>query len=135
MVAISFSVFKDKILDGTKTQTIRRYKPQRYEQIKRIRKLQLYWHQRRKDSELLREAELEDIFKLNFVWLEDDTKVLTRWDEEKQDWIRCTEEEQKEIWKRDGFSSFDDMIVWFSEHYEEDMWMMCFMVIRWKVKE
>ena len=40
---ISFSVFKEKILDGTKTQTIRRYSEFQYKRFCNAKKYQLYW--------------------------------------------------------------------------------------------
>ena len=69
MVAISFNyrAFSDMILRGDKDQTIRPYNPERYEQIKRIGKLQLYWKQRTKECFKIADAELTEIFKIKFI--------------------------------------------------------------------
>ena len=53
MPLIGFTVFKEKILDGTKTQTTRKF---RKHPIKVGDKLYLYWHTRQKDCEKLGEA-------------------------------------------------------------------------------
>lgn len=53
MPAISFSVFKDKILSGEKKQTIRL---PRKNPIKAGDRLYLYWHQRSPNNELLLET-------------------------------------------------------------------------------
>jgi hypothetical protein len=53
MVLIGFTVFKEKILDGTKRQTIRKL---RKYPVKEGDKLYLYWHLRQKDCEKLCET-------------------------------------------------------------------------------
>lgn len=53
MPAISFSVFKEKVLDGSKRQTIRAH---RKNPIKSGDKLYLYWKQRSPECEKLGEA-------------------------------------------------------------------------------
>lgn len=50
---LGFTVFKEKILDGTKTQTIRKL---RKRPIKEGDKLYLYWYLRQKDCEKLGES-------------------------------------------------------------------------------
>ena len=132
MVAISFSVFKDKILSGEKTQTTRPWNQKRYEQIKRIRKLQLYWHQRRKDSELLKEVDLEDIFAIGFSNDAYHFLIFRIFEDGSLSVLRRTlPHEAGEIVYRDGFSSFNEMKNWFFERYGPKMNDMPFMVVRW----
>ena len=136
MVAISFSVFKDKILNSTKTQTIRPFNPKRYEQIKKIGKLQLYWKQRTKECRLLKEVELEDIFVIAFTGKENYIGIYEV-DGTDIHFVRyATEEEVKEIVRRDGFKNFLEMYNWFAKKYKSSeysgLFGMYFMVIRWK---
>ena len=63
MVAISFSVFKEKIIDDTKKQTIRQ--PRKHP-IKVDDKLQLYWKLRTKETELLKEVICREIIHIEF---------------------------------------------------------------------
>lgn len=111
MVAISFSVFKDKILDGTKTQTIRPYTKQRYKALQKCDTLQLYWRQRTKDCELLRVARKESVFLIEFSNLLD-------WSEE--------------LARRDGFGDFAEMLAWFFKKYgAENVMSETWIVTRW----
>jgi hypothetical protein len=119
MVAISFSIFKDKLLSGEKTQTIRPYNEKRFNQIKRIGKLQIYWKQRSKECEKLFDAELTEIFKLpSFKELYEHHYVPVK--------------DLQELAQRDGFECFHSMLYWFRRKYGEKFWDMEFMVIRWK---
>jgi hypothetical protein len=54
MYLLGFSVFKEKILSGEKRQTIRILGKRRPPRVGEA--LRLYWHLRRRDCELLREA-------------------------------------------------------------------------------
>ena len=53
MPLLGFTTFKDKLLDGTKKQTVRKL---RKHPIKVGDKLYLYWHLRQKDCEKLGEG-------------------------------------------------------------------------------
>ncbi len=139
MVAISFSVFKDKILSGEKTQTIRPYSPKRYGQIKKIERLQLYWKQRTKECELLREVNLEsiDIIRLyapyNLAAFDSQgTTVghIHRWSGKR--WMLVDQKEFFDTCKRDGFETIADMYEWFRRKYKDRRYNMVFMRIRWK---
>lgn len=115
---ISFSVFKEKILDGTKKQTIRRYTKKRYEQFcnayNKKKKFQLYWGNPRNGGELLKEVEPDFIpYVISF------DKNNRNFDEEK-------------VAKADGFKNYDEMRNWFWEKYGMKMYTEQFMVIRWK---
>ena len=60
MTAISFSMFKDKLLSGEKTTTIRPLDIPRIEQMHRLG-IQVYWKQRTKESEKLFDARLKSV--------------------------------------------------------------------------
>ena len=131
MVAISFSVdgFVEKIRNGAKDQTIRPFNAKRYEQIKRIKKLQLYWKQRTKECFKIADAELTEIFKIRFK------NLIQIWDEDKQKWAQATTEQIGEIIKRDGFEDGWQLYNVLYNTYGEKMHEMEFMVIRWKLLE
>ncbi len=131
MVAISFSVFKEKILDGTKTQTIRRYKPQRYEQLKKKGALQLYWKQRTKECELLMRVGLQELFIIKFTYRKENFAFYTYEDGAFHFDRYATPTESKEIITRDGFRNVRELFRWFFEHYGPEMNSTYFMVIRW----
>ena len=130
MVAISFSKrknFPDLIKQGIKDQTIRPFNQRRYEQIKRIKKLQLYWKQRTKECFKIADAELTEIFKIRFK------NLIQIWDDEKQDWTQAMTEQIEEIVKRDGFEDGWQLYNVLYNTYGEKMHEMEFMVIRWKL--
>ncbi len=140
MVAISFSVFKDKIITGEKTQTIRPYSEKRYKSIVKNKKLQLYWKLRTKHAEKLADAVLEDIqiirlyapLQLSFFDSEQTTiGWIHRWDGHK--WVKVVAEEMRDIAKRDGFDSISDMYHFFQKKYGKKIFGMNFMLIRWRV--
>ena len=129
MVAISFSVdgFVEKIRSGAKDQTIRPFNQRRYEQIKRIKKLQLYWKQRAKECFKIADAEVTEIFKIRFK------NLIQIWDENKQEWVQATTEQIEEIVRRDGFESGWELYNVLYNTYGENIHEMDFMVIRWKL--
>lgn len=113
MVAINFSVFKDKILNGSKRQTIRLLNKKWCRVFDKTElcytvMLQLYWRQRSKESELLMEIELRSLFpkKLNQI----------------------TEKEAFD----DGFKSLEELWVWFKKTYPKiDFEKEYLMIIKW----
>ena len=109
MALIGFTVFREKILDGTKTQTIR--KP-RKRPIKAGETLYLYWHARRLDCELLKVVQCSEV-------------LVKKWGEMKND---------LELAKRDGFSGLEDFRNWFVMHYNPTDETE-FIVIRWGDKD
>jgi hypothetical protein len=130
VVAVSFSVFRDKLLSGEKDQTIRPFSECRYCQIaKKGRKLQIYWKQRTKECEKLFDATPVEVFK---VWLDPDSRSIYRYDE----WagkVPLTAEEQEEIVRRDGFDSVESFFEFFLERYGEAYLRdNAFMVIRFR---
>ena len=130
MVAISFSMFKDKIRLGEKRQTIRPYSPNRYEQMVRIGRVQLYWKQRAKECEKLGEGRITRVFRIRFLKNKGVGEYTTN------GWliIRYSREREEDLARRDGFGSFDEMWEWFHDHYGERMFRIPFMVIRWELR-
>jgi len=137
MVAISFSLkedFPEMIRQGIKDQTIRPLNEKRFEQIKRIRKLQLYWKQRTKECYKIADAELTEIFKMMFKKV-GITTFFGKFNEKTQEYELMGFEESWNLAIRDGFNSIHEMIDAFYETYGEKMYEMEFMVIRFKVEE
>jgi hypothetical protein len=131
IVAISFSARKDfpnLIKQGIKNQTIRPFNAKRYAQIKRIKKLQLYWKQRTKECSKIADAELTEIFKIRFK------NLIQIWNENRQEWIDADIEQIKEIIKRDGFEDGWQLYNAFYNMYGDKLHGMEFMVIRWRLK-
>ena len=131
MVAIAFSEFKDKILDGTKTQTIRMYTTEKYEKFRNAKRLQLYWIGDNGEPTLIKDVKLEKVFIIAF----DDRFDRFQLYEQKEDHLeykRCTRPKETEaIVRRDGFSSFKEMKEWFKRHYGSLIYQKFFVVIRW----
>jgi len=130
MVAISFSKrenFPDLIRQGRKDQTIRPYNERRFEQINRIKKLQLYWKQRTKECYKIADAELTEILIIRF-----ELSGIYIWNEKikyyERDW-----DKEKEIIKRDGFDNKLDFYRCFENLYGNRLYDMEFMVIRWRL--
>lgn len=126
MPLLGFTVFKDKILDGTKTQTIR--KP-RKNSIKAGDKLYLYWHPRQKACQKLGEAICTETFPILIFkdyWIGKQRLFISEHDGKM---FMPTETERfKEIVVRDGFSNPEEMLQFFESHYPlPDV----FQVIRW----
>ena len=134
MVAIGFTVFKEKILAGEKTQTIRPYSERRWKSILKNRKLQLYWKLRTKECEFLKEVNLKELFKIRFgiKWLRlYSLGHYTVSKEEDGKWREMEEEEMEDLARRDGFESFKALVEWFKEKYGVGIFTQDFMVIRW----
>lgn len=106
MPAISFTMFKEKILDGSKKQTIRAVKKRT---IKVGDVLYLYWHQRQKDCKLLRITKCTFVKKVNY-----------------QDFYRS-----EEIAKKDGFENAQEMRKWFEKVHKPFPYDK-FYIIRWE---
>lgn len=112
MVAIGFSVFKEKIISEEKRQTIR-LDSKKWQNVyiryinKEIVMLQLYWHLRRPDCELLKEKKLISMNSLFLKYLTED-QALT-----------------------DGFITLEDALGWFYEKYPKQWETKMFWIIRW----
>lgn len=134
MVALSFSDQKllGKLLSGEKDQTIRPFSERRYEQIVRIRKLQIYWKQRTRESKKLFDAELTEIFLIYLIH----PKTKEEWPHkiENQELIPMTKEEVEELARRDGFKNIEELYAWFKQRYKKQKEKLegKFMVIRFR---
>jgi hypothetical protein len=133
---ISFSVFKEKILDGTKTQTIRRYSEFQYKRFCNAKKYQLYWGNPRNGGELIKEVEpSQKPFLIKFSSLLRDAPDMKGLEPE-TDIYSITYFKggllTKDVHQRDGFKTMMDMVDWFYKKYGEDMFNQKFMVLRWK---
>jgi hypothetical protein len=102
MPAISFSVFKSKIQDGSKTQTIR--KPWK-RPIKVGDRLYLYWKQRTAECELLLYTNCVDVTP---VTIKDLGFVAG---ETKKDWDMTNDE----FAHADGFDDWAALVDWFDK--------------------
>lgn len=135
MVAISFSEerFIYLILRREKDQTIRPFSDKRYRQIKKAKRLQLYYKQRTKDCRKIADAELVEIFKIkmNFCPVKTLSIKILDGDFERE----VTEGERQCIITRDGFSNDEEFYSFFHEKYGDKIYEMEFMVIRWKLCE
>lgn len=136
MPLLSFTVFKEKILDGSKTQTIRKM---RKHPIKMGDKLYLYWHCRQKDCEKIGVSVCTDVCTVRIdqtYWLGKQRLQISLFDEQTQDkngwinlWNPLSPTLINDISRKDGFDSEDDMLKWFSKtHTLPEV----FQLIRWK---
>lgn len=130
MPLIGFTVFKDKLLDGTKTQTIRKL---RKRPIKEGDKLYLYWHLRQKDCEKLGEVICTKAFIIQLhreYWFGKISLLILRFvgDKSIPRWKPSSIQETAEIITRDGFKDADEMLAFFKRYPLPDI----FQVIRWE---
>ena len=110
---ISFSVFKEKILDGTKTQTIRRYSEFQYKRFCNAKKYQLYWGNPRNGGKLIKEVEPAE-----------QPRIFSFRD--------ATLGAIEELSLLGGFDDANEMLDWFYKRYGKDMFTKKFMILRWK---
>lgn len=122
MPLLGFNVFYQKILNGSKRQTIR---PLRKKPIEVGDKLYLYWHLRRKDCEKLKEVYCNEEFLLQF----DDGFMIIGTDTSKIN-IALTNRQKNNLARKDGFKNMDEMLDWFYGKYD-DVEERIFQVIRW----
>lgn len=114
LTAISFSVYKDNLLDGSKRMTVRRFSRHRIAELVDGNGLQIYWRQRDpKESEKLFDALLRSITVFRFPDLDCD--------------------ELHDLAREDGFSTGEEMLSWFIDRYgEETVYREPFMAIRFR---
>lgn len=123
---LSFSVFKEKIEDGTKTQTIRRYSEFQYNRFCNAKKYQLYWHNPRNGGKLIKEVEAaEKPFTIYFhlMGIHFCPKKSPYLDQQNI---------APDLFAPDGFSNVPEMWDWFKNKYGDILYQKPFMVIRWK---
>lgn len=110
MPALSFSVFKDKILSGAKRQTIRSV---RKNPIKEGDKLFLYWKQQSpKDCEELGEATCTSVKPIT-IYKDDCFVTLANKERENID-DPC---DLNKFAIADGFDNWDDLVKYFEKNY------------------
>ncbi|MFW9992012.1 MAG: hypothetical protein ACFFD4_08110 [Candidatus Odinarchaeota archaeon] len=122
MVGLPFRThydFERKILEGKKTQTIRKYTAKRWKELQNCRDLQLYKHWRTPKVELIARAKLAGLFFCQIeTMLNEDEKDWPPTDED-DGWIGVAVDPEKL-----GFSHFRLMVDWEPlKHYwkvEED---------------
>ena len=153
MVRLNFSVFKEKLLDGTKQQTMRKSDAKRDEfirLIKRGRRIQVYWKCNSfYDCEYLFEALYVDDCYAWFVVRHDGhglrngiglclslTPPLMPLDKYVDG--QCvspkplTKREADGFAKADGFKDFNDMVAWFRAKYGDGFIEPVYRVIRFR---
>lgn len=127
MPLLGFTVFKDKILNGEKTQTIRKL---RKKPIMLGDKLYLYWHLRQKDCEKLGETICIEEYKIQIhseYYLGKQRPLVLSFTNIGY-WRTLDPDEVAELVRRDGFETEDTFLEWFTTHYGSGE---TFQVIRW----
>ena len=128
MPLISFSVFKEKVQNGTKRQTIREL---RKYPIKIDDRLYLWWKSRTPQREKLGESNCTEVFSIQIhsqYWLGKQRPLLFKFvSTENLTWVTIQSDEVLEIAKRDGFNGEDDFLAFFSKR---PLPIVC-QVIRW----
>jgi hypothetical protein len=123
---ISFSVFKEKIESGEKTQTIRRYSEFQFKRFTNAKIYHLYWHNPRNGGKLIKVVKpSEKPFLIAF----NNSDYYSNIDiigESKERVI-----DLNTFAKRDGFESSKEMFDWFFSEYGSRMYQEKFMVLRW----
>ncbi len=133
---LSFSVFREKIENGEKCQTIRKYSPAQYKRFincwkkrETTGRYNLFWHNPRNGGTRIRDAIPSDKpFLINFIggncppFIRTVQPLLPMADN--TGW-------HEEIAKLDGFSNSAEMWDWFENEYGHKMYQERFMVIRW----
>lgn len=133
---LTFKVFKEKIENGEKCQSIRQCNVKRYRMFKNAKKYQLYWHNPRNGGKLINEVDPEEK-PIRFFFREpvagsDYITVhgSTSFDDERLNKLYPTD---KDFARADGFDTYAEMIAWFLKEYGKDMMRPTeFMIIRWK---
>ena len=127
---LSFSVFKDKIENGTKSQTIRPYNERQFKRHVNAKKFQLYWHNPRNGGKLIKEvdpplADAPRIIRFDNQMGDHFDRI---WYSSDGQWLGM---DREEVAQRDGFASYKEMQEWFYKSYGKDMYKILFMLIRW----
>ena len=126
MPLIGFTVFKEKILNGTKRQTIRKL---RKRPIQEGDMLHLYWKLRTKQCEKLGISPCIEHFLINIqseYWVGRQRMRILKF--ENDEYIPMFYKETLDIAVRDGFKDDVEMLLWFAERYPLPE---TFEVIRW----
>lgn len=124
MPLLGFTVFKEKILDETKQQTIRKL---RKRPIEEGDVLYLYWKLRTKQCEKLGMAYCTEHFLIYMTKNSSPNKTTYRLlKKENDEWVPVSTTEWFDIARRDGFKDDLEMFQWFDKRLPNT-----FEVIRW----
>jgi len=126
MPLIGFTVFKEKVLNGTKRQTVRKL---RKHPIKVGDTLYLYWKLRTKECAKLLVTKCTEHFLVNIFseyWVGRQRIRITKF--ENSEWIPMSYKETLDIAIRDGFKDDVEMLTWFTAKHPLSQ---IFEVIRW----
>lgn len=126
MPLLGFTVFKEKVKEGTKKQTIRKL---RKHPIKEGNKLYLYWHTRQKDCEKLGEAICSESYKISMS-IDQGNLCVLREGTLGAGWCRLSYDEMYRLALDDGFAGVADMAMWFKKTHS-NLDGEAFQVIRW----
>lgn len=127
MPLIGFTVFKDKIQNGAKRQTIRKL---RKHPIKEGDRLYLYWHTRQKDCEKLGEAICIETYTISMS-IDQDRLCVIRLHGGLGNAHRLKFEQILELANDDGFRTVQEMKEWFLKTHS-NLDGETFQVIRWR---
>ena len=140
---ISFSVFKEKIENGEKCQTIRKYSPGQYKRFlncwaKRETngRYNLFWHNPRNGGTRIKDVIPSDrpfLIAFNRSYGQMHINILRRKGlNQASSYFQNDHFILSDIAKLDGFKNASDMWDWFEKEYGKDMFQSKFIVIRWK---
>jgi len=122
MALIGFTVFKDKILDGTKKQTIRKL---RKKPVMVGERLHLYWKLRTKQCESLGSYTCKDTFRITIAG-----RNTILHSDGQSDARLLSDDEIADLAVRDGFNNGGEMFVALTKMHKN--WEgEVFQVIRW----
>lgn len=139
---LTFKVFREKIETGKKTQTIRKYSPEKYRSLLNCWKKRettgrynLFWHNPRNGGVRIKDAIPSDKpYLITFHRSEGKmgVNVLTpNGFEQGRNYFRDSSQILSDLAKDDGFESAADMWSWFEKEYGHLMFQSKFIVIRW----
>ena len=136
---ISFSVFKEKIENGEKCQTIRKYSPGQYQRFLNCWKKRettgrynLFWHNPRNGGQRIKDVVPSD--KPQVIFFEQVNGRINVWPSGGSDYevLFPNGESANSLAQRDGFKDYNEMMGWFQKEYGNKLLSDVFMVIRWQ---
>jgi hypothetical protein len=139
---LSFSVFKEKLENGEKCQTIRKYSPGQYKRFlncwakrETTGRYNLFWHNPRNGGTRIKDVVPSDkpfLIAFNRQCGQMHVNVLTRDGlEPSHDYFRDDIHILSDLAKLDGFKNASDMWGWFEKEYGKEMFQSKFIVVRW----
>jgi len=124
-------MFKEKILNRTKEQTIRRLgtiRKRDYKKWKKTRKFwyRLYWKMRTPDCEALMEVAVKNMIPIQMKWKGFGEVFAIRFENGKE----LSLEEKRKLAHDDGFEDLAGFKLFFANHYNLRKWQNL-VIIRW----